>query len=162
MFKTVAGPVEGSGAEVYLRPETAQGMFVNFGNVLQTSRKRPPFGIAQVGKSFRNEITPGNFIFRTREFEQMEMEFLFHQQTRLNGIHIGAPRDLSGMSIWVFLETCFGYDHTMLTSYRTTQPEQAMLSFCSRGDGVNSKALHNEPTMTSRSIQHIPVTSSIF
>lgn len=75
MFKTVAGPVEGSGAEVYLRPETAQGMFVNFGNVLQTSRKHPPFGIAQVGKSFRNEITPSNFIFRTREFEQMEMEF---------------------------------------------------------------------------------------
>ena len=75
MFKTYAGPVEGSGAEVYLRPETAQGMFVNFGNVLQTSRKKPPFGIAQVGKSFRNEITPGNFIFRTREFEQMELEF---------------------------------------------------------------------------------------
>jgi glycyl-tRNA synthetase len=75
MFKTYAGPVEGSGAEVYLRPETAQGMFVNFSNVLQTSRKKPPFGIAQVGKSFRNEITPGNFIFRTREFEQMELEF---------------------------------------------------------------------------------------
>ncbi|MGA0895333.1 MAG: glycine--tRNA ligase, partial [Ilumatobacteraceae bacterium] len=72
MFKTYAGPVEGSGAEVYMRPETAQGMFVNFANVLQTSRKKPPFGIAQVGKSFRNEITPGNFIFRTREFEQME------------------------------------------------------------------------------------------
>jgi len=75
MFKTHAGPVEGSGTEVYLRPETAQGMFVNFANVLQTSRRRPPFGIAQVGKSFRNEITPGNFIFRTREFEQMEMEY---------------------------------------------------------------------------------------
>ncbi len=75
MFKTYAGPVEGSGAEVYLRPETAQGMFVNFKNVLETSRKKPPFGIAQVGKSFRNEITPGNFVFRTREFEQMEMEF---------------------------------------------------------------------------------------
>ncbi len=75
MFKTFAGPVEGAGAEVYLRPETAQGMFVNFANVLQTSRKKPPFGIAQVGKSFRNEITPGNFIFRTREFEQMELEF---------------------------------------------------------------------------------------
>ena len=75
MFKTYAGPIEGSGAEVYLRPETAQGMFVNFANVLQTSRKKPPFGIAQVGKSFRNEITPGNFIFRTREFEQMELEF---------------------------------------------------------------------------------------
>jgi glycyl-tRNA synthetase len=75
MFKTHAGPVEGAGAEVYLRPETAQGMFVNFSNVLNTSRKKPPFGIAQVGKSFRNEITPGNFVFRTREFEQMELEF---------------------------------------------------------------------------------------
>jgi len=75
MFKTFAGPIEGAGAEVYMRPETAQGMFVNFSNVLQTSRKKPPFGIAQVGRSFRNEITPGNFIFRTREFEQMELEF---------------------------------------------------------------------------------------
>ncbi len=75
MFKTHAGPVEGAGAEVYLRPETAQGMFVNFKNVLDTSRKRPPFGIAQIGKSFRNEITPGQFVFRTREFEQMELEF---------------------------------------------------------------------------------------
>src|SRR3954451_11085135 len=75
MFKTYAGPVEGAGHEVYLRPETAQGMFVNFKNVLETSRKRPPFGIAQIGKSFRNEITPGNFVFRTREFEQMELEF---------------------------------------------------------------------------------------
>ena len=75
MFKTHDGPVEDEGSEVYLRPETAQGIFLNFKNALQTSRKRPPFGIAQVGKSFRNEITPGNFIFRTREFEQMEMEF---------------------------------------------------------------------------------------
>jgi glycyl-tRNA synthetase len=75
MFKTYAGPVEGKGAEVYLRPETAQGMFLNFRNVLETSRKKPPFGIAQVGKAFRNEITTGNFVFRTREFEQMEMEF---------------------------------------------------------------------------------------
>src|SRR2546423_136448 len=75
MFKTFMGPVEEDSAVVYLRPETAQGIFVNFKNVLQFSRKRPPFGIAQVGKSFRNEITPGNFVFRTREFEQMEMEF---------------------------------------------------------------------------------------
>jgi len=75
MFETSIGPVRESGATVYLRPETAQGIFINFKNVLQFSRKRPPFGIAQVGKSFRNEITPGNFIFRTREFEQMEMEF---------------------------------------------------------------------------------------
>jgi glycyl-tRNA synthetase len=75
MFKTHAGPVEDEGAVAYLRPETAQGMFLNFANVLQTTRKRPPFGIAQVGKSFRNEITPQNFVFRTREFEQMEMEY---------------------------------------------------------------------------------------
>jgi glycyl-tRNA synthetase len=75
MFKTQAGPIEGTGADAYLRPETAQGMFTNFGQVLQTSRKRPPFGIAQIGKSFRNEITPQNWIFRTREFEQMELEF---------------------------------------------------------------------------------------
>lgn len=78
MFQTQAGPVEGEGATVYLRPETAQGMFVNFANVLQTSRKKPPFGIAQVGKAFRNEITPGNFIFRTREFDLMELEFFVH------------------------------------------------------------------------------------
>ena len=75
MFKTHAGPVEEDAAVAYLRPETAQGMFTNFANVLNTSRKKPPFGIAQVGKSFRNEITPQNFVFRTREFEQMELEF---------------------------------------------------------------------------------------
>jgi len=75
MFKTFIGPVEESRATVYLRPETAQAMFVNFLNVLNSSRKKIPFGIAQQGKSFRNEITPGNFTFRTREFEQMEMEF---------------------------------------------------------------------------------------
>jgi glycyl-tRNA synthetase len=75
MFKTAAGPVEDDAATAYLRPETAQGMFTNFANVLTTSRKKPPFGIAQVGKSFRNEITPQNFVFRTREFEQMEMEY---------------------------------------------------------------------------------------
>lgn len=75
MFKTFMGPVEDEAAVVYLRPETAQGIFVNFQNVLNTTRKKVPFGIAQVGKSFRNEITTGNFIFRSREFEQMEMEF---------------------------------------------------------------------------------------
>jgi glycyl-tRNA synthetase len=75
MFETTVGPVKDAGSTVYLRPETAQGIFLNFRHYLQFSRKRPPFGIAQIGKSFRNEITPGNFIFRTREFEQMEMEF---------------------------------------------------------------------------------------
>ena len=109
MFKTQAGPVEGAGADVFLRPETAQGMFLNFANVLQTSRKKPPFGIAQVGKSFRNEITPGNFIFRTREFEQMEMEFFvppadgpkwyeYWCTERLNWyINLGIPADLLRM-----------------------------------------------------------------
>jgi glycyl-tRNA synthetase len=75
MFKTYMGPVEDSAHAVYLRPETAQGMFVDFMTVQQAARKKIPFGIAQQGKSFRNEITPGNFVFRTREFEQMEMEF---------------------------------------------------------------------------------------
>jgi len=75
MLKIVLGPVEESGTRTYLRPETAQGIFVNFDNVLQASRKKLPFGIGQIGKSFRNEITPGNFTFRTREFEQMEIEF---------------------------------------------------------------------------------------
>ena len=75
MFKTFMGPVEDSASVVYLRPETAQGMFVNFDNVLACSRKKLPFGIAQIGKAFRNEITTGNFIFRTREFEQMEIEY---------------------------------------------------------------------------------------
>jgi glycyl-tRNA synthetase len=80
MFETTIGPVRESGSTAYLRPETAQGIFINFKNVLQFSRKKPPFGIAQVGKSFRNEITPGNFIFRTREFEQMEMEYFVPPQ----------------------------------------------------------------------------------
>jgi glycyl-tRNA synthetase len=75
MFETTIGPVKEAGATVYLRPETAQGIFLDFKQVLQFARRRPPFGIAQVGKSFRNEITPGNFVFRTLEFEQMEMEY---------------------------------------------------------------------------------------
>ena len=75
MFKTFMGPAENTSTQVYLRPETAQGIFVNFANVLNSTRMRPPFGIAQIGKAFRNEITPGNSIFRMREFEQMELEF---------------------------------------------------------------------------------------
>jgi glycyl-tRNA synthetase len=81
MLRTYLGPVEDESALHYLRPETAQGIFVNFVNVMTTARKKPPFGIAQTGKSFRNEITPGNFIFRTREFEQMEMEYFVEPGT---------------------------------------------------------------------------------
>jgi glycyl-tRNA synthetase len=81
MFKTFQGVTEDSKAEIYLRPETAQGIFVNFKNVQRTTRRKIPFGICQIGKAFRNEITPGNFIFRTREFEQMEMEFFVEPGT---------------------------------------------------------------------------------
>ena len=83
MFKTFQGVTEDSQSELYLRPETAQGIFVNFKNVARTTRKKIPFGIGQIGKSFRNEITPGNFVFRTREFEQMELEFFCEPGTDL-------------------------------------------------------------------------------
>jgi glycyl-tRNA synthetase len=80
MFKTYQGPVEETGSEIYMRPETAQGMFVNFLNILDARHPKLPFGLAQIGKSFRNEITPGNFTFRTREFEQMEIEYFVRPQ----------------------------------------------------------------------------------
>lgn len=109
MFKTHAGPVEGAGHEVYLRPETAQGMFTNFMQVQTTTRKKPPFGIAQIGKSFRNEITPRNWVFRTREFEQMELEFFvppdeaphwyeYWRQARFDWyVDLGIPQDMLRM-----------------------------------------------------------------
>ena len=93
MLKTYLGPIETEEGLHYLRPETAQGIFVNFANVVTTARKKPPFGIGQIGKSFRNEITPGNFIFRTREFEQMEMEFFVEPDYRAaNGTSTGSTR----------------------------------------------------------------------
>lgn len=88
MFKTFQGVTEDSTAQVYLRPETAQGIFVNFANIARTSRRKVPFGVAQVGKAFRNEITPGNFIFRTREFEQMEIEFFCEPESVKPGEHL--------------------------------------------------------------------------
>jgi glycyl-tRNA synthetase len=96
MFKTFQGVTEDSTAELFLRPETAQGIFVNFKNVQRTSRKKLPFGIGQIGKAFRNEITPGNFTFRTREFEQMELEFFCKPGT-----------DLEWHSYWK--ETCWNF-----------------------------------------------------
>ena len=86
MLKTHLGPIETEEGLHYLRPETAQGIFVNFANVVTTARRKPPFGIGQIGKSFRNEITPGNFIFRTREFEQMEMEFFVEPAKARQGV----------------------------------------------------------------------------
>ena len=96
MFKTFQGVTEDKKSEIYLRPETAQGIFVNFKNVQRTSRKKIPFGIGQIGKSFRNEITPGNFTFRTREFEQMELEFFCKPDT-----------DLEWFDYWI--EQCRGF-----------------------------------------------------
>ncbi len=94
MFKTFMGPVEEDASVIYLRPETAQGSYVNFKNVQQASRKKLPFGIAQIGKSFRNEISPGNFVFRMREFEQMEMQYFVRPEAeargRVRGVAAGA------------------------------------------------------------------------
>ncbi len=96
MFKTEQGVIEGEGNAIYLRPETAQGIFVNFKNVAQTTRMRLPFGVAQIGKAFRNEITPGNFTFRTREFEQMEIEYFVEPGT--DGPHFDAWKD----TVWAW------------------------------------------------------------
>ncbi len=98
MFKTFMGPVEEDAAVTYLRPETAQGIFVNFDNVLQSMRLKLPFGIAQIGKSFRNEITPGNFIFRTHEFEQMEIEYFVNP----NDVIDGRPADEVWHERWIY------------------------------------------------------------
>ena len=122
MFKTFMGVTEDKKSEIYLRPETAQGIFVNFKNVQRTSRKKVPFGIAQIGKSFRNEITPGNFIFRIREFEQMELEFFCEPDT-----------DLEWFAFWKeycrkFLE-CLGMNMEKL---RLRDHSQEELSFYSK------------------------------
>ena len=100
MLKTFLGAVEDTASTVFMRPETAQGMFVNFLNIQTATRKKLPFGIAQIGKSFRNEITPGNFIFRTREFEQMEMEFFVKPPEHL---HLGERNDDEWHEYWVNL-----------------------------------------------------------
>jgi glycyl-tRNA synthetase len=103
MFKTFMGPVEEEAAVTYLRPETAQGIFVNFENVLQSMRKKLPFGVAQIGKAFRNEITPGNFIFRVRELEQMEIEYFVNPHERVDG----RPADEAAHDHWI--EACVGW-----------------------------------------------------
>ncbi len=100
MFKTFQGVVEDSGAEIFLRPETAQGIFVNFKNIFVTCRQRIPFGVAQIGKAFRNEITPCNFTFRTREFEQMELEFFCKPGSEMNGLCTGKNTAWTGSSAW--------------------------------------------------------------
>jgi glycyl-tRNA synthetase len=125
MFKTFMGPVEDEASTVYLRPETAQGIFVNFDNIVDTQRVKLPFGVAQIGKSFRNEITPGNFIFRTREFEQMEMEFF---------VRPNAEEEERWFNFWVefrynwFLKYGVARDHLRMRPHGTEE-----LSHYSRG-----------------------------
>jgi len=118
MFKTFMGPVEESAAVVYLRPETAQGIYVNFLNVQQSTRQKVPFGIAQIGKAFRNEITPGNFIFRTREFEQMEMQFFVEPGTDMEWFEYWKTQRLE----W---HQGLGLDPTRLQFHQHTKEELA-------------------------------------
>ena len=122
MFKTSQGVTEDSSATVYLRPETAQGIFVNFSQVARTSRKKVPFGIAQVGKSFRNEITPGNFIFRTREFEQMEIEFFCEPESVAPGKHL-EWHEFWKKTCWDFLVKMIGIDENSLRM-RDHEPDE--------------------------------------
>ena len=96
MFKTNVGPVDDASNFAYLRPETAQQIFINFKNIIDSTSRKPPFGIAQIGKAFRNEITPRNFIFRVREFEQMELEFFVEQVKMKSGIKSGLKKDSNG------------------------------------------------------------------
>ncbi len=156
MLKTYVGPMEDSASVAYLRPETAQGIFVNFKNIYQTARKKPPFGIAQIGKSFRNEITPGNFTFRMREFEQAEMEYFVP--------HDG--HDFACYEQWVSARKAwyskYGINAERLRFYelgrtrsRTMRRPAPTSSTSSRGAGVNSSrsrtAAPTISTTTSRS-----------
>jgi glycyl-tRNA synthetase len=126
MFKTQQGVVEGEGSDIYLRPETAQGIFVNFKNVLNSEGMRLPFGIAQIGKSFRNEITPGNFTFRTREFEQMEIEYFFDpERTEWKNLFEDWKKNA-----WDFMSQTLGLDENKL---RFRDHESDELSHYSKG-----------------------------
>ncbi len=164
MFKTFMGPVEDSAAVVYLRPETAQGIYVNFLNVQQSTRQKVPFGIAQIGKAFRNEITPGNFIFRTREFEQMEMQFFVEPGTR----H-GVVRVLEGRSAWS--GTCRSgsqperlqfHQHTPggAGALRARRVRHRSSTSAARSASRRSRACTIAATSTSRSTRSTPASSS--
>ena len=148
MFKTFMGPVEESASVVYLRPETAQGIFVNFKNVRPTTRIKVPFGIAQIGKSFRNEITPGNFIFRSREFEQMEMEFFVKPGEDDKWFEYWTRRGASGTSRSASGPRSCACGRTPATSWRTTPRAAPTSSTSSRSAGRSSRASPTAPTST--------------
>ena len=150
MFKTFIGVTENSTSTVYLRPETAQGIFVNFKNVCRTTRRKIPFGIGQVGKSFRNEITPGNFIFRIREFEQMELEFFCKPGTDLEWFEYWKnfckqwllDLGLEGKKIFVCVTTT-------RKNFASTRKPPPISRLSSPSAGENCGALPTAPTTTS-------------
>ena len=149
MFRTFVGPLEDSASVAYLRPETAQGMFVNFANVMTTMRLKPPFGIAQIGRSFRNEITPGNFVFRTREFEQMEMEFFCPPADSPRWFEYWVRRTARpGTSGTASPPRCSASVRTTPRSSPTTPQAQRTSSSCSRGAGASSRESPTGPTST--------------
>ena len=161
MFKTHMGPVEDDAAVAYLRPETAQGIFINFKNVLQFARRKPPFGIAQVGKSFRNEITPGNFVFRTREFEQMEMEYFVPPGRGPEVVRVLARR--AGALVHgarASGPTTCACASTTPRSSRTTRRPPPTSSTCSRSAGPSSRGSPTAATSTSPSTRSSPARSS--
>ena len=148
MFKTFVGPVEDESAVAYLRPETAQGMFVNYANVETTMRRKPPFGIAQIGRAFRNEITPGNFVFRTREFEMMELEFFVPPPTARVGSSTGAKNASRGTSATGSPPTSSASGRTIPRSSPTTPRARQTSSSPSLGAGASSRASPIGPTST--------------
>src|SRR5262249_23352378 len=144
MFKTYVGPVEDTAHVAYLRPETAQSMFVNFRNVLETSRLKLPFGIAQIGRSFRNEITPGNFLFRTREFEQMELEFFVRPGEDRQWFDYWKQERLE----W-YVGLGIAHDRTAPTSSPTTPRRASTSSTPSRSAGRSSRGSRTAATSIS-------------
>lgn len=162
MFKTFMGPVEDSAAVVYLRPETAQGIFVNFLNVQQATRQKVPFGIAQIGKAFRNEITPGNFTFRTREFEQMEMQFFVEPGTDMEHFERWKQARLDWHLGSASTATVSSSISTRRRSSRTTpaRPSTSTSTSVARWASRKSKACTIEATSTSSSTRSSAPRSS--
>ena len=160
MFETRVGAMEETGVPVYLRPETAQGIFINFKNVAQIARRKPPFGIAQIGKSFRNEITPGNFIFRTLEFEQMEMEFFVPPPRPTSGTATGCRRATTGTAATASAKATSASGRTTPTSSPTTRAGRATSSTCSRSAGRSSRASRTAATSISPRTRTRPGPSS--
>gem|GEM_PF-4317654 len=161
MFKTFMGPVEEEASIVYLRPETAQGMFVNFQNVTNTTRKKLPFGIAQIGKSFRNEITTGNFVFRSREFEQMEIEFFVKPGTDEEWFNYWTEERFNWyVKLGIKKENLKLRPHTR-ANWHTTPGPAMTLTTCSRWAGQNWKASPTAVTLTWSSMPVSVVKPSI-